>query len=404
MVSPTAIEEFAAAVARARSALRADAGVLWGHDASGARWVGALGGVWHATADPGLDDFPRHSDLPLWSGPAPAEDIPANTGIDWAGGRWAKIWLEYEYDVRLLLHEAWHADLQASVLPDVEAAETGIEGADLLDRSAGRIWLRLELSALQRALAAPDDARSDVAAALAFRRRRDAIATADEREREAAFELVEGLPEYSAWRWSGATDSEVAVHVGGPPPQSWVRAFCYRTGPAYGFLLDRYSIGWRQEASAGMQLSERLSEIVTPAVDADATATAYGIATVRAEELQRDRDLVTRLEELRARFIDGPVLRIPLLQRALSFNPQRDVVLPEGTVRGTVQWTAGGRTRLIADEALLLPDWSEIRVPLDTVPGDHSELSGPGWTFVAGDGWRLEPDGQDIRVRPPAGS
>jgi hypothetical protein len=50
---------------------------------------------------------------------------------------------------------------------------------------------------------------------------------------------------------------------------------------------------------------------VQPAADAAASSTRYGGAEIRTAERQRDQQRQERLADLRRRFVDGPVLRVP---------------------------------------------------------------------------------------------
>ena len=97
-----------------------------------------------------------------------------------------------------LVHEAMHT-MQPSVLPSM-AYDEGGAAAGLLDGPEGRTWLRLELRALSDALQSSGKRRARaVSDASAFRAARYAAASDDERERERALDVTEGLPEYTAW-------------------------------------------------------------------------------------------------------------------------------------------------------------------------------------------------------------
>jgi hypothetical protein len=299
--------------------------------------------------------------------------------------------------VRLLLHEQWHADVQPALFPDLHAAETVIDGGDLLDRSAGRIWLRLELTALAAALRSRPERGRHAAAAACFRQRRYRTATPAERTRETRLDLVEGLAEYSGWRLSGCADGELAEWLESPPPGSWIRSFAYRTGPAYGFLLDELVPDWRRRISGELGLSTMLlpgTDISTETIGPE-----YGLAEITREESIRDREQADRLALLRGRYDAGRVLRLRPGQLKLSFDPNRLTQLPIGTVRGGLSWRSEDGARLTAEEGLITVDWSEIHLFL----GDSDvPTSGPGWDLVLPPQWRVEPDSRGWLVRPPA--
>src|SRR5207245_3540972 len=170
-------------VGRARALLTADAGRLWGVRLDTIPWLFVLEGRAYATAHPAQDGYVTDG-LGWWAGPVPAGIAPANTSVDWAGRRWAMVLLPLPADsaaaVRLVIHEAWHV-AQPQALPLTPYNETG-SGADLLDRPAGRVWLRLEWLALARALEASGEKRRGAwRDALTFRARRYAVADSAER-------------------------------------------------------------------------------------------------------------------------------------------------------------------------------------------------------------------------------
>jgi len=379
---------FLAAVARARAALIADAGRLWGVDLSSARWIGSTDDSWLATEDPGLPDFAY--DGSLWVGPRPADGTKADTAIDWAGRRWAIVALPMRGDpVRTLIHECWHAHGEPSLFPGV-GAEMAIGGGDLLDRADGRLWLRLECAAL---------ARGSLVDAAAFRRRRRDVASAAEWRRECGLELVEGLAEYTAWRLSGADSAMVGEYVGALPLDgSLVRSFMYRTVPAYGFLLDDAVPDWRRN----VVIARDLGAVLPSSRRAEEIAESYGFGHIHAEERARDKDREIALAETRRRFA-GPLLRIRPGSLSIDFNPQRVRLLDEGTVYEGLGWRiADGAALRVEGEALVTVDWREIHVPLDTGDSDAMPRSGGGWSLTLPVDWRINRDERGWLVEPPA--
>ncbi|HEX3815575.1 MAG TPA: hypothetical protein VHX59_22290 [Mycobacteriales bacterium] len=404
------LARFQAAVDRARAAATADAGRLWDVDLTDARWIGAGADHWYLTEDPDQPGFSYRS--PFWRGPKPAGSTHGNTAIDWAGRRWANIALPLGGDTpppgldrdgatRLLLHEAWHACGQETLFPDGLGGEPAVVGGDLLDRSAGRVWLRLEAAALSRAVA--DRSERAAGAAGCFRLRRQREATAAEWNRERTLELGEGLPEYTAWRLTGADRAAVSAHVRAIPIQnSLVRSFAYHTGPGYGFVLDDLAPGWQRDIPTVRDLPELLRRATTvPAIErAEAAAEEYGYSEILAEELARDRDRADDLAATVRRFRDGPLLRIRPDQVRIDFSPQQVRQFDFGAVYGKLAWRTEDGTMLDVDgEALVTADWNEIQVPLDRVT-DDPPTAGPGWTLVLTDRWQTTRDGRGWLITP----
>jgi hypothetical protein len=403
---------FAAAVRVARRDLRADSGRLWGVVLDTIPWLGVAQGRLILTADPGDTSYGPSEGV--WVGPLPAGMLGANTSIAWAGRRWAMVVLPLNPDslvaARLLIHEAMHV-LQPAVLPKPVYNETGA-GTELLDGPIGRTWLRLELRALAVALADSGPAgRRAVRDAVAFHARRSRAATAVERERERALELVEGLPEYSAWRLSGATAGDVAVVLRAPEPegQSFVRRFAYLTGPAYGFLLDREG-SWRGRLTVRSDLATMLRE-GTDTAGAEVGARTYGVDSVRRQERARWVARERELTHLRAAFVSGPTLRLRPRSMRLTFDPRVQSSLgAAGTVMGNLTWKGDDGAVLTASSGgLVSPDWAELRVPLGGVkiaPGPvtaRTDWSGDGWQLTLPAGWVFTADSGSVVATPPAG-
>lgn len=236
----------------------------------------------------------------------------ANTALDWGGTRWAVVMLPLPEDaftrLQLLAHESFHR-----IQP-----ELGLEVSDPmaahLDEEEGRVWFRLELRALARALATDGtESRDAVLDGLLFRRIRNASfpgSASVERQLEAH----EGLAEYTGVRFAldvtGADWDEVARKVEDFERRpSYVRSLGYGTGPALGLLLDRYDPGWRLDVGHAPDLAERLATALSaaepdpearPRTDlATRRAAAYGSDVVRVEEAERAERLAVERSRYR---------------------------------------------------------------------------------------------------------
>ena len=439
-----AAARFARVAAAAQAAFARDGGRLWGARLDTIAWLGVHRGRAYATADPRQAGF-AHDGL-LWSGALPAAVNPANTSLDWGGRRWAMVLLPLPADsaaaVRLLLHEASHA-AQPAVLPTPRYMEGGA-GAELLDRPDGRVWLQLEWRALARAVetALGHDvdtaaAARDAADALLFRARRYLDADAGERTRQRALDLVEGLPEYTAWRLGTGREAAprfaATILRDAPAIASFERGFPYFTGPAYAFLLDwRAGDAWRSRLAATPDLQRLLLATLpdapraigvalegdppAPAAAAelrrlaDDAARRYGGDSLRAAEQHRWTTREGERADRRRRFVEGPTLRIrqPGGLR-VTFDQNGQVSLgAAGSVMANLVWKGPDGAELRAPAgALVAADWQELRVPLGDArlePGPlttRTQLRGDGWTAVLPAGWTVRTDGASRVVEPP---
>lgn len=407
----------AAAVAGARAALNA-LSPLWGIDGRDMAWI-LTDGRAHVSVVRGADG---EVITPI---ALPAGTVIANHAVSWNGRRWAMVRLPLGRDpllrTALLVHESMHT-LQPEHLPGATRTEAGT-GGDFLDGEDGRTWLFLELRALGRALEAQGDTQRDaqrqaVRDAMAFRARRDALAHAIERERLDGLDLAEGVPEYTGLRLAGMTDSALAARLAGVHTArvSWVRAIGYWTGPAWGYALDRLAIpSWRAQVRSGARFPDVAAKALGAAVtatEADARAAAYDGVALRASEHARAVANTRRLDSLRARFVNGAMLRLFPAALQVAFDPNGQSPLGDaGTVMTGFRWSANDGSELVAaDGALVDPMWKWVQVPLPadgaTLPigvvTEKRTVQGTGWSLTLAKGWRVERSGDRIEIRPPA--
>lgn len=334
----------------------------------------------------------------------------ANTSVEWAGTRFTMIiWPLPEDRVdrrRLMMHESFHR-----IQPQLSMT-TREAGNAHLDKAEGRLWMRLEWRALAAALASEgDDRRRAVADALLFRACRRAIFP-DAALQETLLESNEGLAEYTGLRLCGAEphvqlDRAVIALGEADARDSFVRSFAYASGPAWALLLDEADPEWR----GGMSVDQALDDVLRDAggytapddVQARAAgrATAYGFDQVRAQEEQRRRAAEAQLAAARARYVDGPLLIVPLAGPQFEFDPGRVRPLEgHGTIYEVLelrdQWGS-----MKAGTGALLTEGFALHLPKPGKP-HGSTIAGDGWTLTLADGWALAPGSRsgDWRVTP----
>lgn len=343
----------------------------------------------------------------VFAGVLPESVTIANTGTDWAGVRWTMVmWpLPEERSARtqLLLHESFHR-----IQPRLAHGGTGAL-AQHLGTEPGRTWLRLEFRALAEALAQLGERRREALGdALLFRARRRAL-FAEALASESALERNEGLAEYTGLRLCGLTESARAERAAArlrreEVAPSLVRSFAYATGPAYGLALDELDAGWRAKIAPGVDLAALLAQALgwrAPAElerSADERAAQHGGAEVAADERRRAEQR-TRLEaELRARFVDGPVLTLAFgTSMNYSFDPNdvtplADVGSVYGGARVVDDWGVldAGASRAL----FLLAPGGALRAAQVPAPRNPTArpLTGEGWSLSLAPGWSLAAD------------
>ena len=361
-----------------------DGGRLWGVSVCAPMVIGDMRTKTFATSQP-PPDAPRPPVVGLVNGP-----------VQWGGVTWAA----YAWDDlvnrtaqsrnEVLLHELFHGvqPQLGLVVPDPKN-----EHLDALD---GRYWLQLEMRALARALRASGVQRNAaVRDALAFRQARRRIYPAAA-ENERALEMNEGTASYAgtvlaASSRADATASALDILTGFEKGESFVRTFAYASGPAYGLLLDEASPGWqralRSSDDLGILLMNALA--VQPANEAAGAAAAYGGVDLRAAEQQREQLRQDRINELRQRFVDGPVLVVPGGGGGYTDSRGATVIPGSGTVYFHTYRISGDWGTLEAETGVLLAsDGRSRRVPAP-VRRDDGTFSGDGWTFRAKPGWTV---------------
>ncbi len=368
----------------AQALCKHDGGRLWGVSLCAPMVIGDTRTQTFATSQPPPD------------APRPPVVGFVNAPVQWGG----VTWIAYSWDDlvnatprrrnEILLHEMFHG-----VQPRL-GLTVGLLENEHLDALDGRYWLQLEWRALARALRASGVQRNTaVRDALAFRQARRRIYPAAA-ENERALEINEGVASYTgtvlaASSRADATASALVILTGAEGGESFVRTFAYASGPAYGLLLDEASPGWRRALRASDDLGKLVMNAlaVQPANEAAGAAAEYGGVELRAAEQQREQLRHDRINELRLRFVDGPVLVVPGGGSAASDSRGAIVIPGSGTVYFHTYRASGNWGRLEAEKGVLLAsDGRSRRVPAP-VRREDGTFSGDGWTFKAAPGWTV---------------
>jgi hypothetical protein len=346
--------------------------------------------------------FQKYDDV--YIGAFPERFTPSNTSIRWGQQEWAMVMLPLPIDpfqrLALLAHESFHRiqpslGLSASDAPDPS-----------LDTESGRVWLRLELRALARALRSTGVMGHQSAVdAMLFEMYRDRLCPGTA-GMEAAMERQEGLAEYTgvfiALRETHEDISrEARVIEAFEDSNSFARSFGYATGPALGLLLDRYANDWRGRVASAPSLDSMLvSALHIQAPEhlqqaAKNRAVLYGYTAVVNAEREREERHRAFLRELTGKFLEGPTLDFPTApEMTRNFNPQTLVPFPpHGTYYPTGTFAANwGKLQVESGGALVAPDNRSLRVPAPTDP-EARPVRGPGWILQIAPGWTIRPSG-----------
>jgi len=339
----------------------------------------------------------------VFGGKLPEEVGIANTAVTWSGVQWTMVvWPvpeERQARVRLMTHELFHRVQNGINLPASDVVNRQ------LDQRDGRIWLRLEWRALERALYEQGAARKEaITDAMYFRRHRHSLVPTAMKD-EAALEINEGLAEYTGVKLSSRSDAEGAARAGyalrqAVFRQSFARSFAYATGPAYGILLDAASKDWRRNVKAGSDLSVMLQAAMniqlqskTSAELVLARANLYDGDEVIAAETERENHRRETVAKYRARLLEGPVLVLPVKGSFnYSFDPNTVTPLDDtATIYPTLRVTDEWGLLEVSDGALMFRDNGKVTKLHVTAPTDTQKppLQGSGWKLTLNEGWKI---------------
>ncbi len=328
----------------------------------------------------------------IYSGILPNEINIANTAVNWNGSRWAMIMLPLPTNkqdrLNLLAHELFHVS-QPSLGFRLYNTES-----NHLDQKEGRVYLRLELEALKKAIQTTDETERKVhlSHALTFRKYRYLLYPGADTT-ENLLELNEGIAEYTGSRISGRTKKQASEHfvqhinsfLGNP---TFVRSFAYQTIPVYGYLLDHTNRGWNREITGETNLTDYFIKAFDMQLPDDLRKTTdlilkqYGGSTIISEEIGREEKTLKLIAEYKDKFITQPHFELVFERMNVSFDPGNIMPIEDkGTVYPTIRVTDNWGILTVENGALMGSNWDRISV---TVPLKSMEES------ISGDGWRLE--------------
>jgi len=349
----------------------ADGGRMWGRTLCGPM----------VFAEPQTREAVRRVEHDVEAAKVPDTFGIANTAVEWDGRTWTMVmWPLPQNPVSrraLLAHESFHRLQKELGLPQSNPRNAHLDSAE------ARTWMRLEWRALAHALATGDAAA--VEDALAFRARRRAL-TKDAAEEERLLEMNEGLAEHTGYALAVPYVRErvaplVKKLANAEKSETFARSFAYTSGPAWGALIEMKDPHWTRK----LKPTDDLGELARKAwkIGSPRLSGSYGADAVRAEEEARATKKRELLASLRAKFVDGPVLTIPLSQMQFTFDPNHVQPLEGfGTVYESMEVRDVWGKIVVTGGGLISPDYSRLVVP----------RNGEGWTLTLAGGWSIAGD------------
>ncbi|KMQ61922.1 hypothetical protein ACM40_06260 [Chryseobacterium sp. BLS98] len=338
----------------------------------------------------------------IYTGQLPDSMNIANTSVQWSGKNWAMIMLplpENHYErVNLLAHELFHR-----TQPSLGFVQSNKE-SNHLDQKDGRIYLRLELEALKKAINSDSEKERKIhlANAFIFRKYRNTLFP-NSATFENQLELNEGIAEYTGFIISGRNNDQAKKHLISSidtffSNPTYVRSFAYHTVPVYGYLLSLKNNFWNQEVSANTNITDffiKKFDINIPVNlkgAAEKNSNRYNGIQILKEEQVRENKIKKQIIEYQSKFIEQPHLEINFEKMNVSFDPRN--ILPiadKGIVYPNIRVTDNWGILEVKNGALMSPDWSKISVSIPTKT-EEQKVEGDGWTLLLKDRYTIKKD------------
>lgn len=341
----------------------------------------------------------------VYTGVLPSNVMLANASVDWGGTTWAMIMIlppRYIYEdkfdrINLLAHELFHVSQ-----PSLKFPRQNDLNNNHLDQKDGRIYLRLELEALKKAVLTKKKSESmrHLKNAIIFRKYRYMMyPSADSTENR--LDINEGITEYTgimiANRNKTGTETRFISKIDEfLSNQTFVRTFSYVNIPVYGYFLNNSSKYWNKELTHKTNLTDyfiRKFNFNIPndlKTAFDSIVKDYNITEITNQENSREENAKKQTALDKERFFGQPTLEIQFYKKRVSFvsselRPLEDsgTVYPTMTANdiwGTLKVEKGG--------GLINTQKNTVIIPAPT-KNSGNEWSGDGWIIHLNEGYSI---------------
>ncbi len=334
----------------------------------------------------------------------------ANTAFDWNGERWSMVILplpeNYNERLNLLIHELFHR-----IQPKIGFANLMTKQSNHLDDLNGRIFLKLELEALKKALMSDNDTvrQKHIRDALLFRHYRYRLYSGA-KESENTLEINEGLAEYTGSILSDRSDEELKEHYitainNFYNDPTFVRSFAYVTIPVYGYLMNLKNPSWNKGISKSTNLTDFITKFFNVTIPANLKNTIksikedYDFNEISAFEIKRDNERKKLLAKYEITFQTSPTLTIRFINMNISFDPRNIIPFKNsGTIYPNIRITDNWGRLSVEKGALLGKNWHKVTVSEPTEITD-TIIKGDGWQLKLNKNWELKKIGENYTLK-----
>jgi len=340
--------------------------------------------------------------------------LPENAGISNTamlinGEPWSTViydtHIENQFErTSLMIHELFHQK------QGILKIKPNYNLIDNMDNKDVRIWLFLEQQALLTAYESEGTKRVEaINDALLFRQYRYKL-FADDIKNANAFEIHEGLAQYTGILLSNAPKSYNYKNLKNMFSQlkespSVIRSYAYLSGPLYGLLLKDINNKWEHSVNDSSNLGDLLAQnykiniIIKTQDELINTAEKYDFYKIQKEETNREILVKKQYENNKKLFVEGKILILPQNFK-IQFNPNNISPLKG---YGKIYYTLNAQAdwgELIVNEqgALILDDWSAIHVPVPENWNPNKGLNGKEWRLNLNNGYIIKQEGKNWTV------
>lgn len=341
----------------------------------------------------------------IYTGKLPGNILIGNYSLNWGGLNWAMVLTIFITNnkaerVDLFTHELFHRVQPLLNFPRVNDQNNGH-----LDSKNGRIYLRLELEALVKALNSVDknERNNHTLNALYFRKYRYKLFP-NAYSSEATIEINEGIASYTGkvmrnLNEKGFSSLMVTKITDFFKEQSYVQMFAYNTIPAYGFMLRESNKYWNKKITSETNLTDffisafGFNDKMKQQINVDSISFLYNGLTIVKEETEREERIKKTVLEYKKKFLEQPHFEILLEKKRMSYDTRYIVTIEDlGFVYPTMKATDNWGVLDIKDVGgFLNPTKDKVIITIPTKI-DGSNISGEGWTLLLNDNYKVIKD------------
>lgn len=338
----------------------------------------------------------------IYTGSYPKELIINNTAITYGGTLFGMAPLPNEDDEYRIISRGLHC-LFHRFQNTINYNFSGSNTPNMEERRA-RIWLKLEWSALRKAIESEGEAQKvAIRDALIFREANHELYQQYVTD-EIRFENYEGLATFTSIKIAAKSREEFNTRLMENLDRiysylSYSRSYGLIHGALYATLLDLKGFNFKEIVSENTDLGGlvmELYDIKLPEVCRDVAGSLslnYDIDKIYKEENLREKEIQEYINKQLSTFVEKPVVYIELESPYFDFEPEDIQPLgPEGTLYKQIR-ISDNWGKLTVDKrgegCLMSNNFKFLRVPAKGYNINKNHIEGDGWDLILNNGWEV---------------